>query len=82
MTWQPIKTAPKDGTSVLVYDYYLTDWEKQDDGRYKQTGDSGYGWVVARCDCTYGWVIHQRRWNIIKCVNPTHWMPLPEPPEI
>lgn len=64
--WQPIATAPRDGSRVLVYrpsfdgdyiprvgvDYYATT-------HYTE----GKTWMRSREDC-----------------QPTHWMPLPEPP--
>lgn len=62
--WQPIATAPKDGTWVLAF------WE----GR--PVSWDNYGWV---------------RWVDGHLVNeagdtfprmPTHWQPLPEPPEV
>lgn len=56
MEWQPIETAPRDGTWILVYVngtvtnafFYLGHW---DDGDY------------------------------FSRMEPTHWMPLPEPPD-
>jgi hypothetical protein len=58
MEWQPIDTAPKDGTEVLLTD-----------GKYKRTGY---------------WARRVGVWSIDAIVAlepPTHWMPLPEPPE-
>lgn len=66
MTWQPIETAPKDGTPILTFapvtgaDYILIGaWipedepgETEDGGTWRDDGET-----------------------------PTHWMPLPEPPE-
>lgn len=57
--WQPIETAPKDGTEILVFDdgaYIVTPWIE---------GDDQSGW-----------------WdNGFMDPPPTHWMPLPAPPE-
>ena len=55
--WQPIDTAPKDGTEVLLWwfrrhvvgSYVAGGWTDESLGQYD--------------------------------VSPTHWMPLPEPPE-
>ena len=56
MEWQPIETAPKDGTRVLIFsvdEVVVAHYE----------GDM---W----CENEYDNLWH----------NPTHWMPLPEPP--
>jgi hypothetical protein len=74
--WQPIETAPKDGTPILIWqpdrdpkpnDGYC------DDHRYA----IGY-WRLAHP----GWTINATPWGNRNSasVNPTHWMPLPEPP--
>lgn len=69
MNWQPIDTAPKDGTEVLVY-AALTPPEKWHEsvrdlpafiGRCSYHPDAGW------CVCTMREV--------------THWMPLPPMPE-
>jgi hypothetical protein len=67
--WQAIETASTNGKSILIYDHY-------------KPGIDGYGWVVGRYDQEHGWVMHQRNGIIINLVNPTHWMPLPDPPKV
>ena len=65
MTWQPIETAPKDGTLILVWD-----------GRQAFSGFWGrvshplnpLGWVGGHCQINH-------------ITQPTHWMPLPSPPQ-
>lgn len=75
--WQPIETAPKDGTRVLVsypleggWQIYLAAWERKNSsfiGRFE-------GWYIDRA--------HYALTCITKKVHfPTHWMPLPEPPK-
>jgi len=67
--WQPIETAPKD-TDVLLY---LKDggivigegWHTYDEPPYGQPSKELY-WI----NLEIGQVLH-----------PTHWMPLPNPPE-
>lgn len=59
--WQPIETAPKDGTAIILSAYSgaldrMVSW----DGRW-----SDWGGV---------WTHHGR------ISQPTHWMPLPTPP--
>jgi hypothetical protein len=69
--WQPIETAPKDGTTIIIFDSYSDD-----------KGIDGYGVCTARWDYSLKWwIMHQRYSNVISLINPTHWMPLPEPPQ-
>ena len=66
--WQPIETAPKDGTWVLV---------------------CGNGWDVMMASYSYdgrigrGYFWGPTEWDDYELAEqqPTHWMPLPEPPE-
>jgi hypothetical protein len=78
MTWQPIETAPKDGTHILLFDPeadYDSSWNDYE-GRYLpriavahwKPYPNGYG----------GWKGYYSGIDAIE--NPTHWMPLPEPP--
>ena len=59
--WQPIETAPKDGTKILAWEF--------DDYTIAWWGVSTGGW--------YGWMFSD---DWIRCY-PTHWQPLPAPPE-
>lgn len=66
MEWQPIETAPKDGRRIRGQDA---------DGRLHETF-----WGKTSHVPLYGWnygddVEDLNLWE------PTHWMPLPEPPE-
>lgn len=77
MDWQPISTAPRDGTPVLLYKP-AGRW----DGGYMRAGywgeylDRGEQWIAcggfaigyrsSETDTPKGW--------------PTHWQPLPSPP--
>lgn len=64
MTWQPIETAPKDGTPILI----------------AQENVGAIRWAV--------WSEGFFRDGIIEAggrmslPRPTHWMPLPEPPQL
>lgn len=69
MTWQPIETAPKDGRRLLVMWPY---WHGNAPGIAWYCGGSG-GWDSDRCLTP----IHE---NVAPERDPTHWMPLPEPP--
>ncbi len=67
MTWQPIETAPKDGTFVLVY---LAE-------TYAHTTQQIC--VAVWDDDLEDWMTDQLDggWDF---VAPSHWMPLPQPP--
>ena len=79
--WQPIETAPKDGTLIdLLYPYPR--------GRAISCmwGDgSGFGpewfWREPRWDG--GVLLPEDQWSVSSYPNmePTHWMPAPKPPE-
>lgn len=69
--WQPIETAPKDGADFLVY--FPCDIE--------------VGWSAVVCQATW---INDRigfsfstegDYRLDDGIDPTHWMPLPKPPE-
>lgn len=71
--WRPIETAPKDGTLILLY----VSGQFLGFGRsvnyvvgWMRAGD----WVCDPRDDTFGDpdTVHP---------TPTHWMPLPEPPQ-
>ena len=73
MEWQPIETAPKDGTPVLVY--------------AEREGWRGTPRIVcaARLEhhkdwCVYGCAPTILSEQVLDSCIPTHWMPLPEPP--
>ncbi len=67
MTWQPIETAPKDGTPLLLF------------GRVAYSQElAQYVGFWGRWDSAGGefetWICSGPHWK------PTHWMPLPDPP--
>lgn len=62
--WQPIETAPKDGTDILLHVVY---GQSEILIGYFYSGDAAHhGFYEIDGD---------------DINNPTHWMPLPEPPE-
>ena len=66
--WQPIETAPKDDDWIIIADDKKSCpayWGPQYFGR-------DFAWIVfsARSECVGA-----------DMEKPTHWMPLPEPPE-
>ena len=68
--WQPIETAPKDGTRVLLASHHGV-WM----GEYRETYASGFKpknpWFTA---------LLNHRHMARPTARPTHWMPLPAPP--
>jgi len=67
--WQPIDTAPKDGTRVLLYAPTRPHDGAQQVGCFlppAESGDKGCWWIA---DGRY------QDW-------PTHWQPLPSPPKV
>lgn len=67
-TWQPIETAPKDGTVVLVFAPDASE-PRVFTAQFNDYGEGGADWFDA-CDCA----------SLPILATPTHWMPLPEPP--
>ena len=73
MIWQPIDTAPKDGTVIDVWGH----------GR-RYPGVRWTHWIEPEFQ---NWEIEQpydalggAHWDL-PLISPTHWMPLPEPPK-
>ena len=74
MGWQPIETAPKDGTFVLLYGI-RSHWQgpRANGPRPRKLGEPS---------------VRQGHWSsglwqtgdLSRWEAPTHWMPLPEPP--
>ena len=66
--WQPIDTAPKDGTEILLGGLYAKKkWTQSVGsrvGEYWMSNDGG-----------------DPEWSSILFFKPTHWMPLPAPPK-
>jgi hypothetical protein len=81
MTWQPIETAPKDGTEVLVWCpsaalVPLAMHFSSEEYFAREYGDPDYmeaGWYLSY---SYPDGLPECTWE------PTHWMPLPEPPKV
>lgn len=75
MKWQPIEAAPKDGTNILLYRPTAYSWAQVTVGSYdpnnfaKKNPRPYWQVMLSRIG-----VAEQRSWE------PTHWMPLPEPP--
>lgn len=74
-TWQPIESAPKDGTVVLLW-WRATDgvayWAA---GAWQEFGDGSKGWIGESFHAS-----EDGYWTRIVGDRPTHWMPLPVAP--
>lgn len=74
MEWQPIESAPKDGTKVLISDgeyIWIGQYEKYQHG----FNDGKFCWVVFDCaEDTY----FSETYELDRV---THWMPLPDAPK-
>ena len=94
--WMPIETAPKNGSRMLLaYRNSMQNWrrviafyapkltiEQNDDG----DGWSEYDEANDRYCLPEGWYECVDNWDEyssvhIAGIDPTHWMPLPPPPE-
>lgn len=73
--WQPIETAPKDGTMILTYrdsatvPVILSTYWFEKDEHY----DGRSGWYHSQ-NSVGAYLLDD--WE-----TPTHWMPLPQPPQ-
>ena len=65
MEWQPIETAPKVGTWVLGF-FPNYGVEVQQMRWHDLNGQHVFHWMI---------------FGMLTLSGPTHWMPLPEPPE-
>lgn len=81
MNWQPISTAPKDGTRILivrveddgkVYDEMeITEWCSMEQSHFEETEGGLFRKVIDE---------PLEFWNG-NGHRATHWMPLPDPPK-
>ena len=90
MEWQPIETALKDGTEIIIF---KQGWVNAPVGKWAEYGGNPvigfdgedcymWGWEFDEFTC-YGYEDGFLGWDedIQENNMPTHWMPLPEPPE-
>ncbi len=64
--WQPIETAPKGETILLLFRWGIAASGKARYGNLGEPSQDTFDW---RCDCCG------------RFSTPTHWMPLPESPK-
>lgn len=75
--WQPIETAPKDGTEFIAFcedgDYWLIRWfptPSENEHLLERYASARGAWCAGK---DVGEAV------VIPCLS--HWMPLPEPPK-
>ena len=79
--WQPIETAPKDGSAFLAYGVHDHEGHTAAGRITWDIGDHWWAiilWDTWRPNLGKRWVFSKdgfATWSA-----PTHWMPLPEPP--
>lgn len=66
--WQPIETAPKDGTAIDL-------WVREGGAQFRVIGAR---WMLGQWQCVARGS-GQELW--VNPSAPTHWMPIPEPPK-
>lgn len=71
--WQPIETAPRDGTTILVFKFTPPCWPIIGLAFWYGLGDIS-GWM------SYGIPQVSSEPNNLGLAHPSHWMPLPSPP--
>jgi hypothetical protein len=76
--WQPIETAPKDGTPFLTFSQYAADNPREGALGTKSTPVLVMAWLPS--DREPYPVDEHGDWHDLHCYDPTHWMPLPVPP--
>ncbi len=86
--WQPIETAPRDGTKIAIwspkYDHIpIAHWGEQDGEDEDCNITVFFGWHLEGdrspcCSCEDSFIGLTD--DIDEGFMPTHWMPLPEPP--
>ena len=78
--WQPIETAPKDGTVILVY---ADQGPRFSGGRFNGIHAATFDPVMGHGNgWGHGWIVAEYQ-NLGRGISGrvTHWMPLPAPPE-
>jgi len=70
--WQPIETAPKDGTQILIASgRWINKASWDDNAQFGNNEGIKPGWVIHDCEDYF---------YSVATDSATHWMPLPHPP--
>lgn len=78
--WQPIETAPKDGTVWGFASLYQGTDNTGEDQFYDWQGTM-FWWVDYTDPSICGWESADEVISTSKETEPTHWRPLPSPPQ-
>lgn len=79
MEWQPIETAPKDGTDVLLFG----DWAGEINGMAEKPSIAVGTWTGGASDYgPDGWWYLPHSDGYACWMKATAWMPLPKPPAV
>lgn len=76
--WKPIESAPRDGTEVIAYGTRRGDWGYTEDSKEW----TGVKWVAPSYNPNGRWEETRAAPRYSNGFVPTHWMPLPPPPEV
>lgn len=69
--WQPIGTAPKDGSRVDMWVKNLLTWDNRGERRVNLKWGPCINWLGQEYE----------GWGLSEDCQPTHWMPVPAAPE-
>lgn len=80
MSWQPIDTAPKSGRTVMLGFVNESGLWRSTRGQWFSQDFIEDMWEDGD-DCQAGWYETTVEGEECYPIAPTHWMPLPQPPE-
>lgn len=75
--WQPIESAPRDGTAFLAWGYLHDDGGPHEPDGTSFMGETPRSLIAYRCAQYDLW---RERDGGCSYAGLTHWMPLPDPP--
>lgn len=78
--WQPIETAPKDGTEIILGWDIASVWIVRS-GWWEDGFDMIEGGYDEECEGWWSYRHSVTQEKLDGYDNPTHWMPLPKPPK-
>lgn len=79
--WKPIESAPKDGSYVIVTGPRYSDEHLPPFSLAKWEEEFIEEWVYENSHTKKLFKVDHSHWNYECGIFPTHWMPLPKPPE-